>query len=190
MKKLILILVVVLFVSVKGFAQNSKGAAHKSVVKIDSIHTELYNNGYLWQTTPYCKGKINGVKKVYDYNEKGMLIDEEPYTNGKKNGVWKVYFNTGKLKTVTPYANDIINGVQKQYNESGTLFMELSYTNGKLNGMSKAYYESGYLLGSVPYINGVQRGEIKAYEENGNRKYGIDETLTGAIEQFNEQNGE
>ena len=71
------------------------------------IHKEydftLNYNGYLREEYYHIKGKIDGIKKVYDSTEN--LIREENYVNGKLNGISKIYQNNNIVE-IRNYFNE------------------------------------------------------------------------------------
>ena len=117
--------------------------------------------------TPWVKGKIHGVKKVY-HLPNGKLHMEVLYEKGRRQGEAKTYDLPGRLVKVTPYKNDKTHGeVTEYYPGTEQKKKVIPFRKGKVHGTVFEYYEDGSLKRELPGRDDCFHGIEKAYDEKG-----------------------
>ncbi len=121
----------------------------------------------LLRETPWQKGGIHGVQKVYHLSN-GKLYMEVHYKDGRRQGVAKTYDLPGRLVKVTPYRDDKVHGkVIEYYSATGQQKKVIPFHQGKVQGVVYDYYEDGSLKRELPATNDRFNGIEKAYDEKG-----------------------
>jgi len=141
-----------------------------------------YDEGWLFSTTPYIKGRKNGIMRLYYFTNK-KIKSEIPYVNDTIYGIRKDYYEaTCNLKCETPYSGNLMNGMQKSYRTDGkTISSEITFVSGKRNGLTREYYQDGKLQYEIPYSSDKKNGIEKMYMENGELAWEATYT-TGVLE--------
>jgi len=117
--------------------------------------------------TPWVKGKIHGIKKVY-HLPNGKPHMEVLYEKGRRQGEAKTYDLPGRLVKVTPYKNDKTHGkVVEYYPGTQQQKKAIPFRKGKVHGVVFEYYEDGTLKRELPARNDRFHGIEKAYDEKG-----------------------
>ncbi len=171
---------VVLFVGLSSFGQNSKDAQGRK----QGPWGERYENSgvYKWKGT-FKDDKPTGT--FYFYNEDGKLhvkmtyegtagknadavfyhpngktaAAKGKYVNQKKDGEWKYYDQRGRLLSVETQKGGKVEGEKIYY-----------YTDATTNAKGITEYVPGRKLKIENYKNGVLHGEVKEYYSNGKLK--------------------
>ena len=154
-------------------------AAHKIVGR--------RNERRLVSETPWVKGKIHGVKKVY-HLPNGKLHMEVLYEKGRRQGEAKTYDLPGRLVKVTPYKNDKTHGeVIEYYPGTEQKKKVIPFRKGKVHGTVFEYHEDGSLKRELPARNDCFHGMEKAYDEKGvitRTRYWLDDEVVMKEEYF------
>ncbi len=95
-------------------------------------------------------------------------------TYNKENGLLKVtqYHDNGLVKQVGYFMEDKKVGVWEHFNESGVKISEASYTNGVKDGTWSVWNENGVMLYHMVYENG-KRILATQWDDNGNLIAGV-----------------
>ncbi|MDU1912342.1 toxin-antitoxin system YwqK family antitoxin [Fusobacterium sp.] len=125
-----------------------------------------YKGGKIRKEVVYKNGVKEGTEKTYYPN--GQLKIEIIYKKGTKEGKMKRYYPNGQLQYEVFYKHGEKEGIEKTYYKNGNLRLEIPYKNSKIVGVEKRYYESGELFGEITYSN----EDVKEvyYEKNGEIK--------------------
>ena len=116
-----------------------------------------FSNGQISSTTNYSKGKLNGLKEVY--NKSGQLISKGNYDNDKKNGEFLTFYDDGKNKFKGNYISGKQDGIIEKWYENGQERSKITFSEGELNGSYKEFSKSGYLKIECNYKNGILDGQ-------------------------------
>jgi len=136
--------------------------------------------GRVLSETPWKKGKLHGIKKVY-HPPNGKLHMEVPYENGLRQGVAKTYDLPGRLVKVTPYRKDKAHGkVIEYYPGIEQEKKVIPFRKGKVHGVVYEYHEDGTLRRELPARDDRFHGIEKAYDEKGQltrTRYWLDDDI-------------
>lgn len=148
----------------------------KAFKKKNTKDGEFVLNGefilYYEDGTKKMSGTLLNNKKdgyIFNYNEKGVIIDMEKYSLGVLNSR-DTYYESGHLKKISNYENDLLNGLFREFYESGELKYQYYYKDNKHHGEGKDYYKNGNLQAKGNLIDGKLEGLWQYYYENGNLK--------------------
>jgi len=162
---------------------NKKGKPLKGNYTIASVKGS-------YSTMPFSKGKIDGMRKDYDLEEK--LIASRAFKKGKAHGAWMYYNADGTIKVIENYNaglksgkwwkkirqnntyftstsfynNDIPEGHWTEKRADSTLISEKTY-KGKGSYIAKEYYITGKLKNQESFINFKLDGEQLTYTKMG-----------------------
>ena len=134
----------------------------------------VYIEGKLYETGTYEDDKRNGIRTIFDENEK--KIAEETYKDDKLTAK-KEFFPKGQLKSEGQYdENQTMTDIWKFYYENGELKEEVTFNNNIEDGPFVEYYENGNKKAEGAYQpfdlgygeEGMEHGELKEYDESGN----------------------
>jgi antitoxin component YwqK of YwqJK toxin-antitoxin module len=171
MKKLVLLLIVLCFVSACKKAENQvqisliNQANCTYNAKDVNLADKLGTAGVMVDISTDKQGNpITGV--VCSYFESGELGFVYLFKNGLLDGLTKFYHKNGRLGVEIPFKQGVVDGVFKIYHGNGDLG-EITYVDGKREGL-KEYYESGVLKSEATYKNDEFEGQATTYYKNSN----------------------
>jgi len=185
--KLVALIVLLLSLTITGFAQSDSGFTNHTEAKNEYNKAEIQNHKWIKEgkwveitnanqdiagdeiehyLTIYKAGVPVGVIRGY-YKDWQLASETAPYINGKKSGTSKWYYRNGKVYLECPMVDGKRNGVKKAYYKSGILQFEGAYVNGKREGVQKLYTESGKLVSEISFKNDQKNGEEISYDTNG-----------------------
>jgi antitoxin component YwqK of YwqJK toxin-antitoxin module len=139
--------------------------------------------------TPWKRGKIHGMKKVY-HRSNSKLYMEVTYEKGQRQGMEKTYDLPGRLIKATPYKDNKTHGKVIEYH-AGTKQAKkvIPFRSGKVHGVVCEYYEDGSLKRELPAQDDRFHGIEKAFDEKGQptrTRYWLDDEIVSK-EEFQKQ---
>ncbi len=135
MKKIVLILVIFLFMSISYSEERIE-----DISKLEKKDEIIY---VINENEPYSGLFI----KIY---KNGNIQREEKYINGIICEV-KSYYKNGQLSLIDTYQNGKVHGECRMYYKNGQLALIGEYKNGQAEGIHKSYYENGNSRGDINY---------------------------------------
>lgn len=114
-----------------------------------------FDDGKLYSTTEYHKGKPEGQVEIFDHN--GYVKTTYRLQDGMKTGEeWEYYRSEGhekRPKLLVTWFEDQIQGMVKTWYEEGGIESQREMSANKKHGLSFAYYRSGDLMMMEEYEN-------------------------------------
>ncbi len=143
-------------------------------------------NGNICEIAIYKNNKLNGIRTIYDVNNKNKIA-EINYVDDKKDGlsITYEYSNENILinKIENIYKDDkLYNGVENTYYDNKQIKSNISCINGYKKVIT--YYENGKIKSEAFYHDEVLNGIVKDYDINGNiicEEFYNDGKLDGAV---------
>jgi len=118
----------------------------------------IYFGGEIKYEIPYRNGKVNGIYKVYYYDDWAEIN----YKDGLKNGLRKIYRSNNKQIIEVVFLNEKVSGKIKIIDTERNNFM--LYPNNLEGGIIEYYDSHANLYCKVPFINKTfVQGEVIDY---------------------------
>ncbi len=198
MKRIIIIIIAILFTTIKGFGQaKSENIVYIvdniTVLKDPEKGNEIVENEIADLNVIKNKDslkilgfeKFDGAIYIYtkEFRKRPATIKQIPSTKQMemKNGVWFYqneiyngkfidYYYSGRIQGDGLLKNGKLDGLRNMYFQNGNLSLERYYTNSISNGLEKEYYEDGTLKQKGEMLNGKEDGIWETYFPNGQVK--------------------
>lgn len=145
--------------------------------------------------TEYRNGIRQGGERHYDV-ETGSLVGETPWEKGAIHGVKRLFHPNGKLASETTYEKGVIMGPGRSFDAEGRLIRVVNHVNGKRDGETIDYWadKPDVVQRAVPYKNDLVEGVAKGFYLSGkikwerpfrnNKQHGVEKQYSadGAVE--------
>ena len=184
MKKILLVLAAVLFISsVAAQAQNAidkEGRKQGHWVKTDKDGSKIYEGDFIdgIETGTFTYFYPNGTVRITNvfegttqrcshkaYDEKGHLIATGFYNKRNRDGEWLFYTEEGKLIKKAHYRMGVREGEQVIFNADGDTAEVSNWADNHRHGRWwKRIGKQGYITGT--FVHGGLEGEVKEYDDN------------------------
>jgi antitoxin component YwqK of YwqJK toxin-antitoxin module len=147
------------------------------------------------RATEYRNGIRQGVERQYDVDT-GVLLGETPWEKGAIHGVKRLFHPNGKPASETTYEKGVIVGPGRSFDAGGRLIRVVNHANGKRDGETIDYWadKPEVVQRTIPYKNDLVEGVAKGFYLNGrikwerpfrnNRQHGVEKQYAadGAVE--------
>ncbi|MFH1119203.1 MAG: toxin-antitoxin system YwqK family antitoxin [Bacteroidota bacterium] len=166
MKRYVVSIVLMLFMSIQVFAQPET----KTNQTDDNGRKQgrwLEKAGEIIMDGQYQDNLKHGQWLVH-FAETGLLSKLETFSMGKKNGIFLEISKQGYLVSEKYFINDLPEGPHKVYGQGGFQVLEKNYKDGKFHGVQITYYENSKKKSEESYYSdGVKDGPSKWYNSDG-----------------------
>lgn len=108
----------------------------------------------------------NGKKQGFWEEKSPAGTSKGEYVNDLKNGCWTSYALDGKLIRIENYKNAIRHGIAVDIDQRGYLVSEMYYVDNQLEGTAKKFFYGTNPASSIDYVHGKMNGMKKIYYEN------------------------
>lgn len=174
MKKVIYIVISILFVNQITYSQDFKIFKGDTINRTDSkglkqgAWKRFYDNDQLFSETIFKNGKPVGVTSMfYKTGEKqGLLTHDKDGKTSRMLSFWQ----NGKIKATGKYISQEKDSTWNYYSPQDTLTSIENYKAGKPHGVWKNFYPDGKLAEETYYANGMKHGSSKTYFTSGSLK--------------------
>lgn len=173
MKKIIISLICVCFISMSGISQEKKTEI-LTKSQINFLDSNKLKQGF-WEENDrqynYSGNFVDGLKEgVWVKHQKNKLFQElQTYHKGKKNGIHIKIDRRGYFILEENFKNDSLDGFSKHYSRGSIPKSIISYKNGKIDGKKIIYYENkaNKIMEETYYKNGLKNGSSRWFDEDG-----------------------
>ena len=187
MRKLIIIPLLLLCISVNIYSQTEKifynsnwdvvdSTDYEYYIEINKSDQSEYKSFYktgeprsLFYCTEFNSEAIAKSKFISIYNEfskEGNITCEGNFDNGDKVGLWIYYYDDKLIKSLFNYEKDSLNGKSINYFKNGNISSEGDFLKGKKNGVWVYNKENNDRNYEETYIDGKQNGIYISYFDN------------------------
>lgn len=192
MTRLIKILILLLFIPVIGFTQDSninnlddqgektglwkkyyenwkllyEGNFHQG--KPIGTLKRYYNGGVLKAEMNFCPDGIQSYAKLYYENR--TLAAEGKYIRQLKDSIWNYYsFYNKRLTIKENYLEDKKNGSSIKYYDDGTVAENMFWVNDIMHGSWEQFYDNGQLRLKCNNVDGIRDGDFSSFNRDGTK---------------------
>lgn len=113
----------------------------------------------------FVDGFLEG--EVSEFNEVGTKIISTPYVKGKKEGIATVYNHEGKARLSVSFKNDTQDGISYEFSNNGKIIREINYVADKKQGEEKSFFEDGTLAALKTFKDDLLDGYWKEWNGYG-----------------------
>lgn len=134
--------------------------------KIQGVQKIYTKEGYLLKAVPYRRGVISGIAYTYRHNTL-KTYKQTTYIRNKKHGIETIYYPNGvSPKLTTPYKCGMKHGIQTLLSQEGNTIRTTEYKRGKRHGTTTIYTESGTIIKQTTYANNTKHGQQQELNPN------------------------